>query len=245
MVKRILTILIFFSISCYADFSYDLAILTIPKSGTHLLEKSLGLITRQEFKLGQTVLINGKLVLFNHLWPEMNSVIYNQNKFKVILFRDPRDALISQMFWMEKQKTWPGATKNQIDAFLSMPEYEKINFLIDIPVGMFYYFNLCSELLDDSQVIAFRFEDLVGPEGGGCRLRQEETLKKLALILGQAITTNEITEIALQLFGNTKTFRKGQIDIWKQYFSDEHKSLFKKKMGEYLIKLGYEKDNQW
>ena len=94
----------FFLTNCYADFSYNLAILTIPKSGTHLLEKSLGLITRQEVKLGQTVLINGRLVLFNHLWPEMNSVIYNPNKFRVILFRDPRDALISQMFYMEETK---------------------------------------------------------------------------------------------------------------------------------------------
>lgn len=113
-----------------------------------------------------------------------------------------------------------------------MLEHEKINFLIYTPVGMFYYSKLCSELLDKPSVVAFRFEDLVGPEGGSYRLRHEEALKKLALILGQAIDTNEITNIALQLFGNTATFRKGQIGIWKQYFSDEYKSLFKEKMGD-------------
>lgn len=246
MIKGILVLLIsFFLTNCCADFCYDLAILTMPKSGTHLLEKALGLVTRQEVKLGRTVLINGKLVLFNHLWPEMDAVIHNSNKLRVILFRDPRDALISLMFHMEEVEFWPGTTENQIDVFLSMLEHEKIHFLMDMPSEVYYYSNLCSKLMEDPRVITFRFEDLVGPEGGGCRVRQEEALKKLALILGQAITTNEITEIALQLFGNTITFRKGKIGSWKQYFSDEHKSLFKEKMGEYLIKLGYEKDDQW
>jgi len=175
----------------------------------------------------------------------MNSVIDNPNGLKIILFRDPRDALISQMFWMEKERRWPGLAENQVGTFFSMLEHEKIDFLIDIPVGIFYYSKLCSELLDKPQVVAFRFEDLVGIEGGGCQLRQEEALKKLALILGYTLSADEITNIALQLFGNTETFRKGQIGSWKQYFSDEHKSLFKKKMGEYLIKLGYEKDDQW
>lgn len=245
--KRILILLSsFFLTNCYADFPFDVAVLTVPKSGTHLLEKAASLITKQEVNWGKTYLMNEKFVLFNHLWPQMNATIHNPNILKIILFRDPRDMLISQMLSMKKGRGgWPGLPKNQIDVFRSMSEYEKINFLIDSPVGMFYYSKLCSELLNKPNVIAFRFEDLVGPEGGGCRLRQEKALRKLALILGYAIGTNEITKIALQLFGNTKTFRKGQIGSWKQYFSDEHKSLFKEKMGEYLIHLGYEEDDQW
>ncbi|MEK7339086.1 MAG: hypothetical protein WBD50_02265 [Candidatus Rhabdochlamydia sp.] len=246
MIKRVLIFLSsLFLTSCYANFPFDVAVLTVPKSGTFLLEKAVRLITKQEIKWGKTYLINGKYVLFNHLWPQMDAVISNPNISKVILFRDPRDALISQMFAIQKAKKWIDSTENQIDTFLSMLEHKKIDFLMDMPLGIFYYSKLCSELLDRSQVVAFRFEDLVGVEGGGCQLQQEEALKKLALILGYTLSANEITNIASQLFGNTVTFRKGQIGDWKQYFSDEHKSLFKEKMGEYLIKLGYEKDDQW
>lgn len=185
MIKRILIFLSsFFLTSCYADFPFDVAVLTMPKSGTFLLEKAARLITKQEIEWGKTYLINGKYVLFNHLWPQMDAVINNPSISKVILFRDLRDALISQMFWMQLGYSWPGLTENQVDTFFSILEPKKIDFLIDMPVGMFYYSKLCCKLLDRSQVVAFRFEDLVGVEGGGCQLRQEEALKKLALILG-------------------------------------------------------------
>lgn len=246
MIKRVLILLSsFFLTNCYADALFDIAVLTVPKSGTHLLGKVIDLIAKQEVNWGKTYLLNKRYVLFNHLWPEMNAVIHNPNGLKIILFRDPRDALISQMFWIENGNPWTGLPENQVDTFHSMPKHEKINFLIDSPVGMFYYSKLCSELLNKPNVVAFRFEDLVGLEGGGCQLRQKETLRKLALLLGYELSANEITKIALQLFGNTKTFRKGQIGSWEKYFSDEHKSLFKEKMGEYLINLGYEKDDQW
>jgi len=41
------------------------------------------------------------------------------------------------------------------------------------------------------------------------------------------------------------TARKGVVGDWKNHFTDEHKEQFKKIGGELLIKLGYEKDNNW
>ena len=201
----------------------------MPKSGTHLLEKAANLISRQEIKLGRTCLTNGKLVLFNHLWPAMDSVIYNPNNLKIILFRDPRDALISQMFWMGEGKGWPGLTENQIDTFLSMSEYEKINFLIDTPVGIFYYSRLCSELLDKPRVVTFRFEDLVGPEGGGCQLQQEEALKKLALILGHAISTSKLQTLHCSYLVIQKRFEKDKLALGNNILAMNIKVYLKKR----------------
>lgn len=235
----------FFFTNCYANSSCDLAILTMPKAGTHLLEKALHLITNQEISLGMTGLINNKLVHFNHLWPELDPLIHDSNCLKIILFRDPRDVLISQMFWMQKEPYWADLTQDQINMFFFMSDQEKIDFLIELPTGIFYYSKLCSELMDKPDVIAFCFEDLVGLEGGGCRIRQENALDKLAQCLGYTLSAEEIANITSQLFGNTWTFRKGKIGEWKYYFNNEHKRLFKEKMGKYLIKLGYEKDDQW
>ena len=41
------------------------------------------------------------------------------------------------------------------------------------------------------------------------------------------------------------TFRSGKTGGWKQHFTDEHKKLFKDVAGDLLVRLGYEKNNNW
>ncbi len=41
------------------------------------------------------------------------------------------------------------------------------------------------------------------------------------------------------------TFRSGKTGGWKGYFTEEHKKLFKDVAGDLLVRLGYEKDNEW
>jgi hypothetical protein len=41
------------------------------------------------------------------------------------------------------------------------------------------------------------------------------------------------------------TFRSGKTGGWHEYFTEEHKALFKDVAGDLLVKLGYEKDNNW
>lgn len=43
----------------------------------------------------------------------------------------------------------------------------------------------------------------------------------------------------------TSLVRKGIAGDWKNVFSDTDKQIFKKEAGDLLIKLGYEKDNNW
>jgi len=41
------------------------------------------------------------------------------------------------------------------------------------------------------------------------------------------------------------TFRSGQTGGWREHFTDEHKKLFKDVAGDLLVRLGYEKNNEW
>ena len=41
------------------------------------------------------------------------------------------------------------------------------------------------------------------------------------------------------------TFRKGTTQQWKEEFTPEVTKLFKERAGDWLIKMGYEKDNDW
>ena len=41
------------------------------------------------------------------------------------------------------------------------------------------------------------------------------------------------------------TFRKGEVGGWREAFLDHHKSAFKASSNDWLVKLGYEKDDSW
>ena len=41
------------------------------------------------------------------------------------------------------------------------------------------------------------------------------------------------------------TFRSGKTGEWKKHFTDEHKAIFKEIAGDLLVRLGYEKNNNW
>ena len=94
-------------------------------------------------------------------------------------------------------------------------------------------------------ICAVKFEDLVGPAGGGSTQRQHETINRIAHHLDINLSSPIISLIAQELFGQSITFRQGKIGAWKEYFTQEHKDLFKKYAGQLLIDLGYEYDFDW
>lgn len=90
-----------------------------------------------------------------------------------------------------------------------------------------------------------RFERLIGPKGGGTRDMQLAELRNIARHLSIWHTPGDIEHLADQLYGGTRTFRKGVIGDWQSHFSAEHKQVFKEIAGQLLIDLGYEQDLDW
>jgi len=41
------------------------------------------------------------------------------------------------------------------------------------------------------------------------------------------------------------TFRAGKTGGWREFFTEEHKRLFKDVAGDLLVRLRYEKNNDW
>ena len=66
-----------------------------------------------------------------------------------------------------------------------------------------------------------KFEDLVGPLGGGCQEKQLATIKHIAQRMGHPINDTKALSIAQQLFGESATFVEGKIGAWKDYFTQE------------------------
>lgn len=91
-----------------------------------------------------------------------------------------------------------------------------------------------------------RFEDLIGPQGGGDRESQIETVRSIADHLNVTLSEEEVQHVADNTFStDTSTFRKGLIGDWENNFGPEHVAAFKDEAGDWLIELGYEDDTDW
>lgn len=235
---------------------------TLPKGGSQLFRKTISLMTGRPLRkihplydspLPDFLDPSDPTIGFHHLEPGYASIFEDKSDSftKIIMIRDPRDVILSMVYWIEAM-----AYTDSAKAFTKLPMEEQISLLItnpDLSMSGSYPFVfdthqglLCAlQWMQDPKVLVCRFEDLVGSKGGGSDERQIQTVTDLANHLHLSFSQEEIVRLAENLFGDTVTFRSGQIGQWREAFTPLNKELFKEKMGQELIGLGYEKDNNW
>lgn len=165
------------------------------------------------------------------------------------LYRDPRDVIISQIFYathMHKQHGMhsyytqklstleerinaaiqgvqePGAQLSSIRA-----KYEKYLGWIDQPAVLSLRFE---ELILEREAALGRILDHLAKRGFRAKLDRQRAIASLA------------SSIAPHASG---TFRRGQPGEWRQHFTDANKRAFKASSGDLLQRLGYESSHQW
>lgn len=100
--------------------------------------------------------------------------------------------------------------------------------------------------LDHAKAYVVRFEDLIGPKGGGDQQKQRAEVSAIASFAGRPVSPEDVSSITKKMWGRgAATFRKGQAGDWRRHFSGAHREAFKKQAGEKLIELGYERDLNW
>jgi hypothetical protein len=97
----------------------------------------------------------------------------------------------------------------------------------------------------DEGAVVVKFEDLVGPEGGGSADAQRRAVGRVAEHLGLEADERTMRLVEEGLFGEGRTFRKGQIGGWREEFSPEHARAAKEVAGPLLVELGYEAGPEW
>lgn len=240
--------------------------LTIPKSGTHLLVKALVLLTElQPYHLGpspsnesityrqfeQTLLQQKyeKSFFYNHLGPygDFCDIFFqtHPNFLVIVNVRDLRDLLVSYVYHMSSRLDEEIGRTASLEEKLTQvlnPNLSRLGKSIEKNVI------LGIEWLQRPNVIATRFEDFVGAPGGGDENKQAQVIASLANHLGISLSSQKLKQIQFNLFGNTKgprvsgTFRKGKIGSWKQHFTNVHIELFKKYWADHQLALGYPLD---
>ena len=98
--------------------------------------------------------------------------------------------------------------------------------------------------LEQKNVMCIRFEDLINNRDVTLNAMLDEVEKT-----GYKIPTprEEAMKILVDAIQPKKshTFRSGKTGGWREHFTDEHKKLFKEVAGDLLVKLRYEKTNDW
>lgn len=251
----------------------DFFVLTLPKSGTHLLLKLL--LSLSSKKRSAIIEVTNDNAYKRPIAPqtlEQAFLKWKQSHYfcldhleytdplqifhashpeyiAIIQVRDLRDVFISLIDWkwdiIEKQL--PNTTLSQKLMYAINDELEHRATYINRHID-----GLSKWLNGHSNVLIVKFEDLVGPKGGGSPQRQKDAVSRLAIALAIPLTQERVDDIVENLWGVENvypylaaTFNQGKIERWKEYFNEEHKKIFKEKYGNLLIQLGYEKDNNW
>lgn len=166
----------------------------------------------------------------------------------VHLLRDPRDAMISG-YW-----SWKNSHKNNNAEILEVREVLNRCSLTEGLEVMLNYIRIFDQI---PKYVPGKFRNILD-------IRYEELLEnsfyifnKMFKFLDLALTDEEVQfltdeysfkNITMRLPGNENKnshYRKGVSGDWKNYFTLDIKKKFKKKYGEELILLGYEKDMEW
>ncbi len=250
MLKRIIcSLLVFLPFILEAHDKF--VVLTPPKCGTHLIVKALdGLVEKEATRwLGDlpenaqflTVKITrggGYVVCHNWNYDTLDSLI--KRGYKVIfILRDPRDHLVSVLDW-SFCPNW-GGPKHILQI---KDREERLRELIVGERGWRCYEFIESRLkllssLPSKYCFTVRFENLVGPQGGGSEEEQLKELNALANFINADVSQEKIEEVAENLWGNSPTFHIGMIGRWRYDMTPEQIELYHSIYRKKLRKLGY------
>lgn len=177
------------------------------------------------------------------------STLTRQDRATVFVIRDPRDVIVSHVFYASEIHQGHGMHKyytSNLDSLeerinaailgVTEPGYE----LAPIRAKFEKYLNW----LDIPDVLSIRFEDLI--------LDRQNTLKNiLDYLVERGFSMTGTTDRAIQVLQNSiqpkrsGTFRKGKTGDWAEYFSENNIKTFKDATGDLLYRLGYEQDYNW
>ena len=247
--------------------------ISFPKSGTHLLDQILlgfakvapfstrlhsfyaeyegesGRKRSPEQALAWLDSLGSGDIASAHLFarPEAVERVCSSKFVPYFIFRDPRDVVVSHVFYVTEME----ARHVHHDYYGSLPDFDSrlTVSILGRPDGGVEFPNIAARFapylgwLDRPEVLTLHFEQLI-----------HDRLGALARILDHLLAHFPLTAPRPQILESLEasinpkrspTFRSGKTGEWRKYFTSEHKQIFKEVAGSLLVKLGYEKDENW
>ncbi len=244
-----------------------------PKSGSHLLLQILNgfcrlmpyayvesdpirTITRQGRKRQPEEILNDLkgtpkgVIAWGYLdaTPENVGFLCQPDRVNYFIYRDPRDMLVSQVYFATDMDDEHGLHAY----YKSLPDFgARLKVAITgidrdglHMVSVSRRYESVFRWLERKDILCVRFEDLINHRDAALTAMLDEVEKT-----GYRIPTPRGKAISLLVNAiqpaKSRTFRSGQTGDWRGHFDPEHKKLFKEVSGDMLVRLGYEKNNDW
>ncbi len=180
--------------------------------------------------------------------PENVSFLCQPNRVNYFIYRDPRDLLVSQVFFATDMHEEHGMHTY----YNSLPDVgARLKVAITgidqdgiYMVGVRQRYEDVFQWLEQSHVMRIRFEDLVNNREVTLNAMLDEVEKTGYKIPTPRARAMKILVDAIQP-SKSRTFRSGKTGAWHEHFTEENRQLFKDMAGDLLVRLGYEKDNDW
>jgi len=184
-----------------------------------------------------------------HALPEVVVFLCQSGCASFFILRDPRDVVISHVHYITEMEPNHVHHRFYKETLKTFEERLRISILgrpdIAIPFpNVAERFAPYLGWLDHPEVLILRYEDFIAEPDTVLGWVFDHVVQRgfpSRLSRAEAIGT-------LKRFIDPKrspTFRAGKINAWRENFTPEIKALFKSIAGDLLIKLGYEKDNDW
>jgi len=179
---------------------------------------------------------------------ENASFLTAAGRVNYFIYRDPRDMLVSQVFFATDMHGEHGMH----DYYISLPDFgARLNVAItgiekdDLKmVSVRQRYEGVFQWLEQKNVMCIRFEDLINNRDTTLSAMLNEVEKT-----GYKIPTPREKALSVLVDAinpkKSHTFRSGKTGGWTQHFTEDHKKLFKEVSGDLLVRLGYEKNNDW
>lgn len=241
---------------------------SVPKAGTHLLKRCLALLpglhdAGLHLDLTQPIgEVRSRLaglpaggIATGHLvhGPDYATLLAELGLAHLLMLRDPRDVALSLAEYIPRlpehylharfQELSPDERLEACIVGLAEPRpaWDQVA-LRDVAAAFRQFLPWAAE----PGVLVVRFEELVGPSGGGSPERQRAAVAAIAERVGVPLGEAQRERVAQGVFDpGTPTFREGAIGGWRARYRPEHVRAFKRVAGELLLDLGYEQSPDW
>ena len=247
--------------------------ISFPKSGTHLLDQILlgfnkvapfsrrlhSFYAEYEGESGHKRTPEQAVAWVNSLRPgditsahlfareELMKRVCSSAFIPYFIFRDPRDVVVSHVFYVTDME----ARHVHHDYYQSLPDFNaRLNVsILGRPDPIIEFPNIADRFapylgwLDRPSVLKIHFEDLINDRAAILNRIIDHFLRRVPLQAARELLLESL-ESSINP-SRSPTFRSGKTGEWKRYFTEEHKKIFKDVAGDLLVKLGYEKDNDW
>jgi len=233
--------LLILSATAFGEEIPSFVLITIPKSGSHMMIKTLHFMTKSP-AIWHTKFPSYHYIpsedgfLYTHfcLSPELEADYRDLPDLKkIILIRDLRDVAISMVHHMRKG-LWPGLSHEEREEFLKLSFDEQLYFVINyeydtravrkkapnsLQVSLCKVAEQAERYSQYNNVLTCRYEYLVGPEGGGTLEEQLTELENIALFINRHPPQLDLIKIAGKIYGNKENpFGQGDFAKYQSTF---------------------------